>query len=706
VDILEGLNEKQREAAEQTEGPLLILAGAGSGKTKTLTHRIAYLIAEKQVAPYNILAVTFTNKAAGEMRQRLGKLLGQDGDDRRFMPYMGTFHSIAVKLLRIYGDNVKVPNNFVILDETDKLGLIKRAMKQLNIDPKQYNPKTIASLISSAKNDGVDERTYADIASSPMQKKTAKVYKVYIKLCVDNSSLDFDDLLLKAVELLSVKSVRQELQDKFHYVLIDEYQDTNKVQYQFVKQILNKNQNICVVGDDWQSIYSWRGADFTNILNFERDFPGATIIKLEQNYRSTKNILEAAHSIITKNEMRSEKKLWTENSDGQEVEVLEALNERHEAEMVANKIHSEVSVGARKYSDFALLYRTNAQSRAIEEAFLRESIPYKIVGGVRFYDRAEIKDVMAYLRLIYQPSDITSFNRIVNVPKRGLGEASVSKFLSSRGEKSIVEALVAAENDVQFTPKARQNFANLGKNLKNLHAEIDGVLDLEKFIKKVIKCFGILEYLDDGSLQGEMRIENVNELLSVAKEYAGLSLEDFLAEVALVSGADESANGDAVTLMTVHAAKGLEFPVIIVVGMEESVFPHSRAFYEPTEMSEERRLAYVAFTRAMEELVLTFANQRMLFGQFAANPMSRFLEDIGYQQKLEWSNVGTPNSHSDFDGIDLVPKEIELEIGDRVRHQIFGLGTVEEIDGTVVNVSFAGKQRKLNTAFAPLEKVL
>ncbi|MCL1929901.1 UvrD-helicase domain-containing protein [Candidatus Saccharibacteria bacterium] len=706
MDILAGLNEKQKEAVEQTEGPVLVLAGAGSGKTKVLTHRIAYLLKVKNVAPWNILAVTFTNKAAGEMRERLGSLLGQDGTERRFMPWMGTFHSIAVRILRMYGDNIKIPNNFVILDETDKLGLIKQCFKKLNIDPKQYNPKSVASLISNAKNDGVDEKSYADAAATPIQKKTAQVYKNYVQLCSENNSLDFDDLLLRVVKLLKIKSVREELQGKFRYVLIDEYQDTNKIQYQFIKQILSKDKNICVVGDDWQSIYSWRGADFTNILNFERDFSGALVVKLEQNYRSTKNILQAAHQVITKNEMRSEKNLWTKNSDGREVGVFTAQNERHEAEMVANKIYSETSIGGRKLSDFAILYRTNAQSRAIEEVFLREGISYKIVGGVRFYDRAEIKDVIAYLRLIYQPSDITSFQRIVNVPKRGLGGVSVERFLATRGGRTIVDALIESKNDTQFTPKARNSFSTLGQKLKNLNKQVDSVLDLESFVKKVIREFGFLEHLNDGTLQGETRVENVKELLSVAKEYAGLSLEDFLAEVALVSGADESADGDAVTLMTVHAAKGLEFPVIIVVGMEESVFPHSRAFYEPAAMEEERRLAYVAFTRAMEELCLTFASQRMLFGQSAYNQASRFLEDIGYEQKFEQPSYNVPKNRDDFDGVDFVPEEVALSPGDKVRHQIFGLGTVQSVDGTIVTVDFGGKIRRLNAAFAPLEKVL
>ncbi|MDR1300506.1 MAG: UvrD-helicase domain-containing protein [Candidatus Nomurabacteria bacterium] len=702
MDILKGLNPKQREAVEQTEGPLLILAGAGSGKTKTLTHRIAYLIAEKHVAPYNILAVTFTNKAAGEMRQRLGKLLGQDGEDRRFMPYMGTFHSIAVKLLRIYGDNIKVPNNFVILDETDKLGLIKRAMKQLNIDPKQYNPKTVASLISSAKNDGVDERTYADIASSPIQKKTAKVYKVYVKLCTDNSSLDFDDLLLKAVELLSVKPVRQELQNKFHYVLIDEYQDTNKVQYQFVKQILNKNHNICVVGDDWQSIYSWRGADFTNILNFERDFSGATIIKLEQNYRSTQHILDAAHKIITKNQNRSEKELWTDKNGGKEVGVLAAKSERHEAEMIANTIYSQVSLRAREFSDFAVLYRTNAQSRVIEEIFLQNQIPYKIVGGVRFYDRAEIKDLIAYLRLIYQPDDLTSFNRIVNVPKRGLGEASVGKFLDGRGQTDLITALISAEQDTKFTPRARKEMSDLGKKLSSLRDLID-TIPIDELVQKIIRTFKYEEYLNDGTIAGEARVENVQELLSVAKNHAGLSVEDFLTEVALVSGADESADGNVVTLMTVHAAKGLEFPVVIVAGMEETVFPHSRAFYEPEEMEEERRLAYVAMTRAMDELYLSYAQQRMLFGQFACNQISRFIEDIGMTPASADNDNWVENEPQYEPSYE--PDEVEAKVGDQVRHQIFGDGAIEDIDGSVVTINFSGKVRKLNAAFAPLEKL-
>ncbi|GHU09001.1 ATP-dependent DNA helicase PcrA [Alphaproteobacteria bacterium] len=702
--ILEGLNQAQKEAVLHEDGPLLILAGAGSGKTKTLTHRIAYLIAARGVQPGEIMAVTFTNKAAKEMRERLAGLLGGSADNRGFMPWMGTFHSIAVRILRIYGENIEIPKNFVILDEADKQSLIKAVMKKLGITDKQFSPSSMGNYISNAKNECMTPDDYARTASTPAQQLAADIYPRYERLRRDGKALDFDDLLLETVRLLeSVPEVREHFRTTLKHILIDEYQDTNKAQYKMIKLLLGPDYNICAVGDDWQSIYSWRGADFTNILNFERDFANPKIVKLEQNYRSTAAILDAAHLVISKNLKRSDKKLWTAKKGGNPVKILYAMNELHEGEVLVNHIKPLVELGARKYSDFAVLYRTNAQSRALEEIFMRYSVPYKIVGGTRFYDRAEIKDVLAYLKLIYQPFDRASFQRIVNVPRRGLGDTSVAKLLNRQEAtgQSIVATMMEAAIVPGLQTRAVNNFAELGTAINNLAA----VYETEKpddFIKQVVKRFGYLEYLDDGSLQAEARIENVNELLSVAKNFE--HLDELLEEIALVSSADTSADGNAVTLMTLHAAKGLEFPVVFMVGMEEGIFPHSRALFDVAEMEEERRLAYVGMTRAREELVLTAASQRMLYGNFQANPPSRFLTDVDAEASSEPAILQArslqPNSGPTF-----VPDPIELSIGDQVQHKIFGTGIVEEIDGTVVAVQFSTGRKKLNVAFAPLEKI-
>lgn len=714
-NITKGLNDKQREAVLYKDGPLLILAGAGSGKTKTLTHRIAYLIAEHGINPENILAVTFTNKAAKEMRERLAAMLGGNAENRWFMPWMGTFHSIAVRILRKWGDNIEVPSNFVILDEADKKSLLRQAMRSLGVTDKQFSVNLIGNYISGAKNEGLSPADYSKIATTPAQQVAADVYIKYEGLRKNAKSLDFDDLLLECVNLLeTVKEVREKLQEIFQYILIDEYQDTNAVQYKMIKLLLNSKQNICAVGDDWQSIYSWRGADFTNILNFERDFPGAKVVKLEQNYRSTKAILDAAHLVISKNKNRSDKKLWTAQKGGKPIKIIPAMNESHEGEVIINHIKPEVEIGARKFNDFAILYRTNAQSRALEETMLRYQIPYKIIGGTRFYDRAEIKDVLAYLKLIYQPFDTASFQRIVNVPKRGLGDTSVTKFLDFQANsgKSIIECLLNAEEIPGLQSRAANNFKKLGDKLHDL-SEVATENKPEDFINLVVKRFSYLDYLDDGSLQAESRIENVNELLSVARNFEDIGT--FLEEVALVSSADDNNSDDAVTLMTLHAAKGLEFPVVFMAGMEEGIFPHSRSSFDASEMEEERRLCYVGMTRAREELILTSANERMIFGNFQSNPPSRFLADIDYMAESLGATKTSPSISQDYSGWarqsankaepEFVPDEVNLTVGDQVRHKIFGSGVVEGIDGTVVSVRFRTGLKKLNVAFAPLEKL-
>jgi DNA helicase-2/ATP-dependent DNA helicase PcrA len=613
--LLEGLNPEQRRAVETTEGPLLIQAGAGSGKTKTLTHRIAYLIATNKATPYNILAVTFTNKAAKEMRIRVAELLGEQAENRSFMPYMGTFHGICVRLLRQDGESVGIPRSFVIFDEDDRSATVKSISKRLMIDEKAFPARVVGGLISNAKNEMINPEAYAGIASSPAQQAAAKVYPLYQQALREAAALDFDDLINRAVAMFENHSeIRQKWQNQFKYIMIDEYQDTNAAQYRLVNLLTNDSKNIAVVGDDWQSIYSWRGADFRNILKFEKDYPNCTVIKLEQNYRSTKHILDAAHAIITKNMQRSDKRLWTDSTHGMPVQMVQVGNERAEAESIIRRVRNGVDSSLRNYRDFAVLYRTNAQSRSVEEAFVHYGIPYRVVGGVRFYDRKEIRDLMAYLRLIYQPEDRASFQRIVNVPTRGVGAKSLQNFLAWKEEQglSLFDALQNAINCGDITPKARTSLADLGATLNALRtvseeATVSGLID------SLIRRIGYMQHLDDRTPQGEARQENVKELLSVAQEYQEAGLDGFLEEVALVSDLDSADfSNNAVTLMTLHAAKGLEFPAVFMVGMEESIFPHSRALYDQSEMEEERRLCYVGMTRAKEELFMIYATSRVL----------------------------------------------------------------------------------------------
>lgn len=704
--LLRGLNDGQRQAVVTVDGPLLIQAGAGSGKTKTLTHRIAYLIATGKATPFNILAVTFTNKAAKEMRERIAKLLGEDANNRGFMPFMGTFHSICVRLLRQDGEHIGVPRNFVIFDESDRQGAIKQAVRQLMIDEKAFPPKTLANLISSAKNDLVSPAEYAGFADLPTQSAAAKVFPLYEKTLKDAGALDFDDLIAKTVLLLKTKpAVREKWQNQFRYVLIDEYQDTNTAQYNLVKLLVNKDRNIAVVGDDWQSIYSWRGADYKNILNFERDYKNTTVIKLEQNYRSTKSILDAAHAIITRNQHRSDKKLWTEASQGMPVQVLQMPNQSAESDAIIRRIESAVRAGKRKYSDFAVLYRTNAQSRAVEEMFVRYGVPYKVVGGVRFYDRKEIKDIIAYLRLIYQPEDTVSFERIVNVPARGIGPKSLDAFrIWASQAGGILKGLETVSDCAGLTPKAKAGFTDLADIILSYREIVDDT-SIAGIIDSLLRRIDYSAYLDDGTLQGESRQETVRELVSVAKAYQDVGLEGFLEEVSLMSELDDKNTGaNAVTLMTLHAAKGLEFPVVFIIGLEETVLPHSRALYDQKEMEEERRLMYVGMTRAREELYLLYATSRALYGGVQYNPPSRFLNEIGLTPEAAASH-GYSSDFADI-AINNEPRyAVELTPGDRVRHQIFGEGVVMEVDGDNVAVHFKTRGiKKLNTAFAPLEK--
>lgn len=721
-ELLTGLNPEQRRAVETTEGPLLIQAGAGSGKTKTLTHRIAYIIGSGKATPFNILSVTFTNKAAKEMRERVAELLGENSDNRSFMPYMGTFHSICVRILRQDGEHIGVPRNFVIFDESDRVSAIKQASKAQHIDEKAFPARVLSGLISSAKNELMTVSQYEGFASTPAQRAAAQVFPGYQRALKDAGGLDFDDLIAKTVHMLeSQPEVRKKWQDQFKYVMIDEYQDTNTAQYKLVKLLTNANNNIAVVGDDWQSIYSWRGADFRNILNFESDYSKCTVIKLEQNYRSTKRILDAAHAIITKNSQRSDKELWTEAGDGAPIQIIPVGNDRAEGEAIVRRIRTSVDINARSLKDFAVLYRTNAQSRSIEEAFIQYGIPYRIVGGQRFYDRKEIKDIVAYLRLIYQPDDRVSFERVVNVPARGIGAKSLQNFFAWQTNSSL--SLSSALTQVQLcdglTPKARAAFLELGDILLSYRQLVEET-SLPGLLDSLLRRIDYLNYLDDGTAQGESRKENVQELISVAKNYEEEGLSGFLEEVSLISDIDSwDQDGKAVTLMTLHAAKGLEFPAVFMIGMEETVFPHSRALYDQSEMEEERRLCYVGMTRAREELYLTYASSRMLYGGIQHNPPSRFLSEIDaetasasfmpahQQSQSRQSFFDQPAEPARPPVPDNEPRYVpDINEGDGVKHQLFGMGTVLEMDGDTATIYFKGKgTKKLNVAFAPLEKI-
>lgn len=1064
MDLLKGLNSAQSEAVQATSGPLLILAGAGSGKTKTLTHRIAYLIAKQNILPSDILAVTFTNKAAREMRERLGVLLGQNSANRNFMPWMGTFHGICVRLLRIEGEAIGVAKNFVIYDEDDRQGLVKQAMKQLSISDKDIKAKSVSSAISSAKNEMVDPAEYEAAAQFPYQKNVAKIYKKYESMRKTAGALDFDDLLLETVRLFRERpEIREKWQKKFKHILIDEYQDTNAAQYNIIKLLVNDQQNICVVGDDWQclvkgslidtpdglkkiedikkddivhsaagygkivdfkvtkhkqfsykgeiikietasgrvlkttpnhllfakwgitdnyfvylmyssskgyrigiakgtcfdgkkndiglrvranqeradrmwvlkvctdrndaayyealfaykygipmmvfhafpgrkmsleqyqidslykeidtkdrakklmqdmgilfdyphffpqatirngikridlnvilfgdkristnnpwsssrlsintsdkkdlnvleslgysiragkagtfrsevnnkdygeiekvlqsikdksgdeffyihkysfmtneafsfmpasqiypgmtvpvkqsnfvvsdsvvsvtkehyngdvydididkvhnymtdgivvhnSIYSWRGADFKNILNFERDFKGAKVIKLEQNYRSTGNILDAAGNVITKNTQRTDKTLWTAAGAGAPVQVHEVYDEAEEAHLVAERISSHVAMGARKFGDFAVLYRTNAQSYTLERAFLHLRVPYQIIGGVRFYDRKEIKDIIAYLRLIYQPNDRMSFSRIVNVPARGIGETSLEKFLTWQANSGmdILAALSNVDQTSSITPRAKAALQTLGAKLRSAQVMID-TASPAVIIEKILASTGYKDYLKDGTPQAEDREANIGSLLSDAQNF--VSLPDFLEEVALMSSTDDSSDSQKVTLMTLHAAKGLEFPVVFMVGMEEGILPHARVYEAgQAELEEERRLAYVGMTRAREELHLTYTQSRMQFGQRSYNQVSRFIADMGNQVAVTAPDTFTKNTNeSEF------YSDEPFSVGERVRSAAFGSGEIIDVDGLALTIKFDnGKTKKLNAEYARLEKL-
>ena len=601
------MNPQQAEAVGTLSGPILILAGAGSGKTRVLTHRIANLI-EHGVRPDRILAVTFTNKAAKEMRLRLWKLLqGADTEaPRSFMPYMGTFHGICVRLLHIEHEAADLPQNFTIYDADDQLSLVRRIMRKLNLtSDKTLTPKMALGIISGYQNAGVTPADAKRDAIYPNQKKVAEVFQVYEQEKHAAGALDFDDLLTRTASLLEKnKMVRKKWQERFQHILIDEYQDTNAVQYKLIKLLVGPERNICVVGDDWQSIYSWRGADFTNILNFERDFPGAKVIKLEQNYRSTGNILAASQKIINQNKTRTDKTLFTEAGDGSPVTIEGVQDETGEANYVARTILRLQKERAMSFSDFAVLYRTNAQSSAFEKAFIALKIPYKIIGGMRFYDRKEVKDVLAILKLVMNPHDVVSFERIVKNVLSGVGQTSAEKvlaYLSQHPEVDLGE-IGAVIAEIGLTAKARMAVLNVVNFLKEIHQQ---ELPPVEVVEKAVRHFGFAELLNAGTPEGDERMQNLEVLASNASVYD--TMEEFLEDAALLSSADEASEHDTATLMTLHAAKGLEFPVVFIVGLEEGLFPSSRSEGDNERLEEERRLAYVGMTRAMQDLFLMFS---------------------------------------------------------------------------------------------------
>lgn len=710
------LNPPQKDAVITTDGPLLILAGAGSGKTRVLTYRIAFIIDAGLSGPENILAMTFTNKAAGEMKERITALVENFNINAGNFPWVGTFHSICVKLLKRYGHHIGLDSTFTIYDSQDQLSAVKEAMKLLNLSTKDFNPNAIHSYISSAKNELINEIDYEKFAQGYFQDIVAEVYPVYQKVLRDNNAVDFDDLLILTVKLLTDnKQVLEHLQEQFKYILVDEYQDTNHAQYTIIKLLAAKYRNICCVGDDDQSIYAFRGATIRNILNFETDYSDAKVIKLEQNYRSTKKILGASYDVISKNKSRKDKKLWTENTDGDNIKVYTAYDEIDEANWIVSQIETIRKNLDQKdpYSCFAILYRTNSQSRSLEESFINAGIPYKIIGGVRFYERKEIKDVLAYLRITYNVRDNTSLERIINVPKRGIGNKTLENLtLKARSVGlSTVEYLIAnvESNEIEGGVK---RFAVLISDLK----EKSEKLDLVEFINYTLEKTGYVEMLKDGTLENESRIENIKELISVASKYqndpAPEGLENFLNEVTLLEGFTErEESSNYVTLMTIHAAKGLEFDYVFVVGMEENLFPHTNSMVDVKEMEEERRLAYVAITRAKKQLHLTHATKRKYFGIIQMNPVSRFVTDIN-QDMIDFeasysSSVDTYNASSWEDSKDDFVMDIDLKVGDKVKHEYFGKGVVKYIRGTNVEVDFGSIYgvKELMLEYARLEKI-
>ena len=740
AELLNGMNPRQKEAVLHTDGPLLLMAGAGSGKTRVLTHRIAYLIEEKEVNPWNILAITFTNKAAKEMKERVNAILASGGED----VWVSTFHSMCVRILRRDVDFIGYNRNFTIIDSSEQLTLMKRILKELNIDPKKYDPRSILGTISQAKNSLQTPQDFAKMQGSYYEEIAAKCYAAYQKELQYNQCMDFDDLIMNTIRLFEEHpDSLTYYQNKFHYIHVDEYQDTNHAQYTLVNLLAGRFRNLCVVGDADQSIYGWRGADMQNILDFEKDYPDAAVILLEQNYRSTKNILSAANQVIENNSNRKPKNLWTENKEGNKITYYRADNERDETRFIVDRMQEEIRNNHRNYGDFAILYRTNAQSRVMEETLLKANIPYKMVGGHKFYDRKEIKDILAYLNVLANPQDSISFERIVNSPKRGIGPGSIEKLRSfaSLHEWPLLEA--AQNVDLaNIGGKAGQQLGAFGEMIQEVTQMIP-YLTVTELTKEVLDRSGYLEDLKiQNTLEAQARIENLEEFLTVTqefdKQFEQQNEEDadapeekltvFLNDLALVSDIDNlEEDASQVTLMTLHAAKGLEFPVVFLIGLEEGVFPLSRALMEESKLEEERRLAYVGITRAEEALYLTNAFSRTLYGRTQYNRPSRFVEEID-QELLEIEGMRpTPKKTPVFAKKTAAYsyKQPETAVvssksatggeknswkpGDKVKHKKWGLGTVVRVSGTSkdleLDVAFPSQGvKRLLAAFAPIEK--
>ncbi|MFE0559221.1 DNA helicase PcrA [Paenibacillus sp. NPDC058910] len=638
-DAVSRLNPQQRQAVEATDGPLLIMAGAGSGKTRVLTHRIGYLIATRKAAPWSILAITFTNKAAREMQERVSKLVGREGQDI----WVSTFHSMCVRILRRDIERIGFTSNFSILDSTDQLSVIRNVMKHHNIDTKKFEPKAIQAAMSAAKNELISPQQYEQKAGDYFESLVAKVYTEYQKRLKSNNSLDFDDLIMTTIQLFKeVPEVLDFYQRKFQYIHVDEYQDTNRAQYMLCRMLADSHHRICVVGDSDQSIYRWRGADITNILNFEQDYPEARTILLEQNYRSTANILNAANNVIGLNTGRKPKNLWTEQGEGPKIKVFRGDTEHDEGYFVTSEISKSINAG-KSYQDHAILYRTNAQSRVIEEILIKSDIPYQIVGGIKFYDRKEIKDMLAYLRLISNPDDDISLTRIINVPKRSIGDTTVAKLAAAAAERGIsIFRVLEIVDDLGFAGRTRNALVGFYDMIAALSRMVE-FLSVTELTEKILEMSEYrLELQNENTIESRSRLENIDEFLSVTQEFEknneDKSLISFLTDLALIADIDsmnddEEDRDDAVVLMTMHSAKGLEFPVVFIIGMEEGVFPHSRAFMDNEELEEERRLAYVGITRAEKQLFLSCARMRTLFGRTTANMPSRFLEEIPEELK-------------------------------------------------------------------------
>lgn len=678
IDIT-NLNNEQKQAVQLTEGPLLILAGAGSGKTKVLTTRIAYLIEEKNISPYNILAITFTNKAAKEMQTRIINLVGEYAKNMQ----ISTFHSFGLRILRENYEKLGYDKNFVIMDSEDSLTVVKRILKDLDLDPKQYNPNAIKNKISSCKNELMSPKDYEKYASSEFEQTVLKVYYSYEEKLKRNNSVDFDDLLILPIKLFTLyEDILDKYQEKFKYILVDEYQDTNEAQYRLTKLLASKYRNICVVGDENQSIYSFRGANYRNILNFEKDYKEAKVIKLEQNYRSTTNILDAANDVIKNNESRKDKKLWSDKGTGDKITYFRSHDEKEEAHYVSRKIKELIDSGVDP-KEIAILYRTNAQSRGIEEEMLKENIPYRIVGGYQFYNRKEIKDLLAYLRLIHNEKDNVSLTRIINVPKRGIGLKTISNLnaLADIEGKSIYEVIESGKE---------LEFKNVIENLKKVAENVT----LTELIDKVLDTTGYRAELEsEKTLEADIRLENLEEFKSVTKafeeENGVVSLEDFLFQTSLVSDKDEyQDSSDKVSLMTVHSVKGLEFDQVFVIGLEEGIFPHMNSLMENSELEEERRLMYVAITRAKEKLYLINARKRVLYGKDQINPPSRFIGEINKdliesnQEEVKQEEIKIDKSEKFYE------EDVDYQVGDYVYHDVFGAGRVVEVTNTLVSIAF------------------